>query len=161
MFLSLPRLSANSMPLPNRRETPANGRNEITRSLRFCRAESGRSGLFRLRPGIPQKRCSREEYYRLLGECSRSWHQQKNDIVPWWNYFLAVIRTAYKDFQQQVESASARPAKSDLVRRTILEQAAAEFTLADLAAQLPTASTQLIKKVLSELKKKGNLRLVG
>ena len=80
--------------------------------------------------------------------------------MPWWNYFLALIRTAYKDFQQQVESASTRPAKSDLVRRTILEQAA-EFTLADLAAQLPTASTQLIKKVLSELKKKGNLRLVG
>jgi Fic family protein len=103
---------------------------------------------------------SRHEYYRVLGECSRGWHEEKNDIVPWWNYFLGLIRTAYKDFQLQVESASPHPAKSDLVRRTILEQVD-QFTLADLAAQLPTASSQLIKKILSELKKTGKLRLIG
>ena len=60
----------------------------------------------------------------------------------------------------QVESASARPAKGDLVRRTVLAQVE-EFTLADLSAQLPTASRQLIKKVLAGLKKGGKVRLAG
>jgi hypothetical protein len=66
----------------------------------------------------------------------------------------------YKEFETQVELGSAHLAKGDLVRRTVLVQVE-QFTLADLAAQLPTASTQLIKKVLTELKKTGRLRLVG
>jgi len=40
----------------------------------------------------------------------------------------------------------------------VLEQDG-EFTLADLSAQLPSASPQLIKKVLSELKGEGRVRL--
>ena len=103
---------------------------------------------------------SRAEYYRVLGECSRGWHEGKNEILPWWNYLLSLIRAAYREFELQVESAPAHPAKSDLVRRTVLAQVE-EFTLADLSAQLPSASPQLIKKVLAELKKAGKVRLAG
>jgi Fic family protein len=103
---------------------------------------------------------SRDEYYRVLGECSRGWAEGTNEVLPWWNYFLSLIRGAYRDFEMQVESSSAHPAKSDLVRRTVLAQVE-EFTLADLTAQLPTASRQLIKKVLAELKKRNRVRLAG
>jgi Fic family protein len=103
---------------------------------------------------------SKEAYYSVLAECSQGWHEGKNDIVPWWNYFLSTLRLAYMEFEQQVESTVARPAKSDLVRQTVLAQLE-PFTLGDLAAQLPSASTQLIKKVLAELKKQGKIRLVG
>jgi len=103
---------------------------------------------------------SKDEYYDVLVECSQGWHDGKNEIVPWWNYFLSVLRRAYKEFEQQVESTEARPAKSDLVRQTVLAQVE-QFTLGDLAAQLPAASPQLIKKVLAELKKQGKIRLVG
>src|SRR5712692_11437520 len=50
--------------------------------------------------------------------CSRGWHEGKNEVLPWWNYFLGLLRAAYKEFEMQVESASSHPAKSDLVRRT-------------------------------------------
>jgi Fic family protein len=103
---------------------------------------------------------SREAYYRVLRACSQGWHEGENDILPWWNYFLSLVRAAYRELEQQVESASARPGKSDLVRRTVLAQVE-QFTLADLAAQLPMASPQLIKKVLAELKKAGKVRLIG
>jgi len=103
---------------------------------------------------------SKEEYYGVLAECSKGWHEGKNAIVPWWNYFLSMLRLAYKEFEQQVESMEARPAKSDLVRQTILAQVE-QFTLGDLAAQLPSASTQLIKKILAELKKQEKVRLIG
>jgi len=53
-----------------------------------------------------------------------------------------------------------RPAKSELVRRAVLEQAG-RFTLADLGQQTPAASPQLIKKVLAELKREGKIRLTG
>ena len=103
---------------------------------------------------------SKEDYYSVLAECSQGWHEGKNDLNPWWNYFLSVLRLAYKEFERQVESTEARPAKSDLVRQTVLAQVE-QFTLGDLAAQLPSASTQLIKKILTELKKQGKIRLVG
>ena len=71
-----------------------------------------------------------------------------------------MLRRAYKEFERQVESTDAHPAKSDLVRRTILGQVE-QFTLGDLSAQLPSASPQLIKKILAELKKQGKVRLAG
>jgi Fic family protein len=103
---------------------------------------------------------SKEEYYRVLKLCSQGWHEGKNEVVPWWNYFLGMVRKAYQEFQRQVESAEARPAKSDLVRQTVLAQVE-PFTLGDMAAQLPAASPQLIKKVLAEIKRAGGVRLVG
>lgn len=103
---------------------------------------------------------SKDDYYRVLKLCSQGWHEGKNEIVPWWNYFLRTLRNAYKEFELQVESVQARPAKSDLVRQTVLAQVEM-FTLADMAAQLPAVSSQLIKKVLSELKKARKIRLVG
>jgi predicted HTH transcriptional regulator len=103
---------------------------------------------------------SKDEYYDVLAGCSQGWHDGNNEIVPWWNYFLSVLHRAYKEFEQQVESTEARPAKSDLIRQTVLAQVE-QFTLGDLAAQLPAASPQLIKKVLSELKKQGKIRLIG
>jgi Fic family protein len=104
---------------------------------------------------------SKEDYYRVLGECSQGWHEGANEIVPWWNYSLGVLRRAYAGLARQIESAAgARPAKGDLVRQTILAQVG-PFTLADLSSQLPAVSAQLIKKVLAELKKSGQVRLVG
>ena len=103
---------------------------------------------------------SKDDYYGVLAACSQGWHEGRNEIVPWWNYILSVLRRAYKEFERQVESVEARPAKTDLVRQTILVQVET-FTLSDLAAQLPAASPQLIKKVLAELKKQGKIHLTG
>jgi hypothetical protein len=71
-----------------------------------------------------------------------------------------MLRSAYKEFERQVESVEARPAKSDLVRQTVRGQME-PFTLADMAAQFPAASPQLIKKVLAEMKHAGRVRLAG
>jgi Fic family protein len=103
---------------------------------------------------------SKEEYYRVLKLCSQGWHEGNNEILPWWNYFLGILRSAYKEFGQRVESIDARPAKSDLTRQTVLAQIE-PFTLADIAGQLPAASRQLIKKVLADMKRGRRVRLVG
>ncbi len=103
---------------------------------------------------------SKEEYYRVLKLCSQGWHEETNEVVPWWNYFLSLLRSAYKEFERQMESVESRPAKSDLVRQTVLAQMG-KFTLGDLAAQLPAASPQLIKKVLAVMKEAAQVRLAG
>jgi Fic family protein len=103
---------------------------------------------------------SKVEYYGVLERCSAGWHADKNEIVPWWNYFLGTIRRAYEEFGAQVESSCGRSAKGDLVRRTVLDQVG-PFSLAELHGQLPAVSVQLVKKVLAEMKAAGEVRLAG
>jgi len=102
----------------------------------------------------------KDEYSAVLRLCSDGWHEGNNEIVPWWNNFLGVLRSGYREFERQVDSASDRPAKTGLVRRKVLEQVG-RFTLADLVQQVPAASPQLIKKVLAELKHEGKIKLTG
>lgn len=102
----------------------------------------------------------KDEYYDVLQACSVGWHEGGNEIVPWWNLFLGVLRAGYREFEHQVESAGAHPVKSDLVRRAVLDQTE-PFRLGDLTSCLPTASPQLVKKVLAELKREGRVRLTG
>ena len=103
---------------------------------------------------------TKSDYYRVLGECSKGWHEGKNQIIPWWNYFLGFLRRAYQEFAAQVESTSRRPAKGELVRNAVLSQVG-PFTLGDLRGQLPGVSVQQVKKVLGEMKKAGQVKLVG
>ena len=103
---------------------------------------------------------TRSDYYRVLGECSKGWHEGKNQIAPWLNYFLDFLRRAYQEFAAQVESTSRRPAKGQLVRSAILAQVG-PFTLGDLRGQVPGVSVQQVKKVLAEMKKAGHVRLAG
>jgi Fic family protein len=103
---------------------------------------------------------SKAEYYDILGKCSTGWHGGKNEIIPWWNYFLGVIRQAYKELERQVEFSQARAGKSQLVRRAILGQVE-PFSLSELHSALPTLSQQLVKKVLAEMKLVGKVRVVG
>lgn len=103
---------------------------------------------------------SREGYYHVLGECSEGWHEGRNPILPWWNYLLGIVRRGYAEFSRQVEGYGGQPAKTQLARRAILAQVG-EFSLADIQSQLPNVSTQLLKKVLAELKTEGTIALRG
>ncbi len=103
---------------------------------------------------------SKEDYYHTLGECSAGWHEGRNPILPWWNHFLGLLRRAYMEFSQQVERGGGQPAKSELARQAILSQVG-EFTLADIQSQLPGISSQLLKKVLGNMKTAGQVSLAG
>jgi len=114
------------------------------------------------------------EYYEILEKCSQGWHENKNDIIPWWNYFLSTLRRAYKELEQKVDSLSQqtrefeqkgdweniKPVKTKIIKKMILQQTG-RFTLAELSTHLPSTSRQLIKKVLSDLKKSGKVCLSG
>ena len=103
---------------------------------------------------------SKEDYYRVLATCSRGWTEGRNEMVPWWNYFLSIVRRGYAEFADKVEQASPRGGKTSLARQAVLAQVG-PFSLADVKAQVPSASTQLLKKVLATLKKEGHVKVIG
>lgn len=103
---------------------------------------------------------SKGEYYSILERCSRGWHEGANELIPWLNYLLGVIRRGYEELARQVESAAEDIGKSELIRQTVMRQPGA-FTLADIQATCTSASGQLIKKVLAQLKSDGKVSLAG
>ena len=101
---------------------------------------------------------TKQDYYEVLARCSVGWHDGKNELIPWWNYTLGILKRAYGEFERRVEN-SAVTGKSELVRQTVLRQVA-PFSLAEIQSQCPAASPQLIKKVLAQMKGSG-VRLDG
>lgn len=104
---------------------------------------------------------NKTDYYAALKESSQSWHESKHDPLPWINFFLSTLRLAYKELAKKVEVAeSSGSGKGGIVEQTILNQAGT-FTLRDIQLQCPNVSSQMIKKVLSDLKKDKKLALTG
>ena len=63
---------------------------------------------------------SRDDYYEALRKSSEGWHEGKHDLIPWLNYFLGVLRRAYREFEQRAgEVKSPRGAKTVLVETAI------------------------------------------
>ncbi|MCD4654571.1 Fic family protein, partial [bacterium] len=98
------------------------------------------------------------EYYDVLKRCSKGWVQGTNVTLPWYNFFFSLLRTAYQEFEDRVVSIDTRQSKATLVRHVVLNQLE-QFTLSDIAAQVPSVSRQLIKRVLSKLKSEDRVSL--
>ena len=103
---------------------------------------------------------SREDYYRSLHECSVGWAEGRNPVLPWWNYFLTVVRRAYVEFSEAVERTESHQGKSELIRHAALAQVG-PFALADLQAEVPAVSEPLIKNVRAYLTGAGGLGMRG
>ena len=104
---------------------------------------------------------SREEYYEALRRSSEGWHEGKHDLVPWLNYFLAILRRAYRECEERAgEVKSARGAKRALVEAAV-DAFPGTFRLTDLERACPGVSRDMVRKVLGELRKAGKVTCVG
>lgn len=102
---------------------------------------------------------TKTDYYRTLEVCSKEWHDGRNTVTPWWNYFLGTVKQAYSEFARRVETAG-QLGKTEIVK-FVVERQHGHFSLAEIQAQCPSVSPQLIKKVLAELKAQNRVKLVG
>ena len=104
---------------------------------------------------------SKEDYYRVLQESSKDWHQGGHDIVPWLNYFLSIVRRAYLEFEDRAGKVkNARGAKTALIEDAI-DGFAGKFTLSDLEKACPGVSRDMVRLVLKKLQKTGKVKCLG
>lgn len=104
---------------------------------------------------------SRDDYYEALRKSSEGWQEGKHDLVPWLNYFLGVLRRAYREFEQRAgEVKSPRGAKTILVE-TAIDGFPGDFTLAELERACPGVSRDMVRRVLRQLQKKGRVACLG
>lgn len=104
---------------------------------------------------------SKETYSDTLYKSSQGWHEGKDDLQPWWNYFLGMLIEAYKEFEDRVGTiTSARGAKREMVR-TAIERLTERFTIGDLKRACPGVSYPTLQRALADLKKENSVRCLG
>jgi Fic family protein len=104
---------------------------------------------------------TRESYYEVLQKSSAGWHDASHDITPWFNYFLATIRTAYREFEERAErQPPARGSKADLINYA-LENVPSPFSISDVQRLCPNVSRDMIRVVMNRWRKEGKLKMLG
>lgn len=104
---------------------------------------------------------SKDDYYETLLRSSQGWHEGQHDLLPWLNYFLTVLRRAYREFEDRVgQIKSPRGAKTALVEAAI-EAFPGEFALGELERACPGVSRDMIRRVLRDLQKAGQVTCLG
>jgi len=97
---------------------------------------------------------TKDDYYRVLKFSSENWHQDHHELMPWWNYILGVIKSAYQELKERVDLTTHGDHKSSLLRQTILTFNHS-FRISEIQKIHPAIDRELVKKVLAQLKKEG------
>jgi Fic family protein len=105
---------------------------------------------------------TKESYYDTLYRSSQNWHQGQHHLLPWWEYFLGVmVLSAYREFEERVgKISSAKGAKTSMVLEAI-KRLPGEFSIRDLQEQCPTVSIDLIRRILQQERKSGQLECLS
>lgn len=104
-----------------------------------------------------------EAYFDALQRSVKGWHEGRHNPMPWINFFLDSLIRAYEELEVRVEALqgqSCRAPKSQLIAVAI-EEREGPFSVADICLQIPTVSRELVKKVIQNLKDKGELKPIG
>jgi Fic family protein len=103
----------------------------------------------------------KNRYYETLERSSYRWHDGKHDPWPYVNYLLFILKTAYREFEEQVgQLETPRGAKTELVESAIASFDGT-FALADLARACPGVSRDMVRRVLRNLQHAGRVECLG
>jgi Fic family protein len=104
---------------------------------------------------------SKEDYYAVLQDSSAGWHEGRHDLLPWLNYFLAIVRRAYVHFEERGgQVKSPRGAKTALVEAAVTGFLG-EFGLSDVERACPGVSRDMVRRVLQEMQRAGTVECLG
>lgn len=94
---------------------------------------------------------SKETYYETLQQSSESWHEEKNDYLPFVRYLLGVIVAAYRDFSSRVQYLTTGGfSKPDRVRE-IIKGTIGKITKTEIMQECPDISQVTIQRALNDL----------
>jgi Fic family protein len=104
---------------------------------------------------------TRESYYDTLEASSQGWHEGVHDLLPWMAYFWGVVLRAYREFEDRVGAIrTGRGAKTELVEQAVARRSR-PFGIAEIEAECPGVSREMVRHVLRRLRDAGRLQVVG
>jgi Fic family protein len=104
---------------------------------------------------------TKDVYYESLNKSSQDWHRAKHDIMPWFHYFLGILASAYKEFEQRAGKLKpSRGAKTEIIKKTILSQLG-DFSMSDVERECPGISRDMIRVVFRQLQEEKKIVCLG
>ncbi len=103
---------------------------------------------------------TKDDYYKILAQSSEGWHESKHDLIPWWNYSLSILKSAYQELKERVERSTSGDTKGALIRQMVFS-VSSPFTVAELCKEIPGINRELVKKVLFKMKTEKIIELIG
>jgi Fic family protein len=104
---------------------------------------------------------NKERYYETLERSSESWHESKHDPWPYINFVLYTLKTAYREFEERVgQIKGLRGSKTELVGAAV-QMFSKPFMVSDLERSCPGVSRDMVRKVLRDLQKSGQVECLG
>lgn len=104
---------------------------------------------------------SKETYYEALEASSQGWHEGAHDVMPWTSYLWGVLVRAYREFEERVGTIrEGRGSKTELIEQAVARRTR-PFGIAELEAECPGVSREMVRHVLQRLRDEGRLTIEG
>jgi Fic family protein len=104
---------------------------------------------------------SKEAYYEALNKSSMLWHDGKNNLYIWLEYFLGVIIKAYKELEDRVGcTLNTKGSKSKRIEMAI-DGKWGYFTKNEIRTICPDVGEATINRVFEKLRVEGKIEAVG
>lgn len=104
---------------------------------------------------------NKERYYETLAMSSKNWHQGKHDPWPYIAYVLYILKTAYQEFEERLGQMKTPRGEKTVLIVNAIQKSPEIFRVADLSRQCPGISVDMIRKVLKDLRTKGQVECLG
>lgn len=103
----------------------------------------------------------KENYYAALEQASVSWHEEKNDYIPFVLNFLQILYRCFKDLDDSFMKISLKKAKKSERVESILLSAIVPISKQEIQNKLPDVSIKTIELVLGKMLKDNRITKIG
>lgn len=93
---------------------------------------------------------TKKSYYDVLEKSGIGWHENKEDNIDFIKYILAIILSAYRDFEERVNIFDIKPTALEQVEHAV-NQKIGKFTKSEIMELTPTISKASVENSLKEL----------
>ena len=100
-------------------------------------------------------------YYEALKVSSESWHDNKNDYIPFIINFMQILYRCYKDLDEAFTDISLKKAKKSERVERILLNAIVPISKQDIIQKVPDISVKTIELVLGKMLKEKRIKKIG
>lgn len=100
---------------------------------------------------------TKNAYYDNLNQSSISWHENKNNYIPFVKYMLRVIVAAYKNFADNVKTSEDNNLSKPERIAKLIEDTYGEITKTEIMAKYQDISQITIQRTLADLLEKNDI----
>ena len=103
---------------------------------------------------------NKDLYYQALREAQIGWHEGNENVIPFIKYFLGVVLSAYRDFEDRFLIVADKVPAIEMVRRAT-QGIVGKFTKQDILTRCPSLSLSSVEGSLRKLTELGELNRAG